>query len=393
MAILTFSQLISNMGWWLTTLALNSFVLYYKEFDTISYGLMMFFNALPILIFGYLGGKISDRLNKKKTIMVTEILRGIIVAMIPLSKNIYTIWILVFLNTTLFTVFRGALFGITKELFEEEYVMKANSIFVTCRNIGMISGPMILSLLLINKNWALPFYLDTLTYMLSALALFFIQYEKHDYIDKIHNSEKSFIEIVTVIKENKNVNKIFYYTIAYSIIAGLYNTGWFIFVKDSLKAPAEYIGIFQLFIGSGSIIGAIIINKLNTKFNKRGINYCSMIIYIISIFILSFSHSIYITQIVIFILGIGFSIFTISMGTIIQLEVEQQFIGRVSSIFHTIQLGIQLIWSSIIGILAMAVTIDNLFKYVSIIIFFVVIIFRKIFSSFARECVKCNYSD
>lgn len=365
--ILVLSQLISNIGWWVTTLALHSFALYYREFDSVDYGFMMFFNTLPIILFGYLGGKISDYYNKKHLLVIVELLRGVVVFLIPFSENIYMLWFLVFLNTTLFTLFKSTLTGMVKELFsEEEYLLKANSWLVNCRNIGMVGGPAILSLLLASENWVLPFHINSITYILSSVSLIFLKFNAYEDIKEFVNKHINILDIIALLRKNIEIKIIFRYMLLYSIVSGVYNAAWFIFVINYLQLPAEYTGIFQIYIGIGSILMGVAINKIRKKINIMNINFYAIITYVISIVLISFSTNISMLQFTLIFLGAAFSAFMISFNTAIHLNVDKQYISRVASMFHSIQVGIQLLWALLIGFIVRIIDVSSLFFYISL---------------------------
>src|SRR5262245_8176377 len=83
------AQLVSTSGSALTALAAG--ILVYRQTNSaLQVGLMLIATALPSLVIGLISGVFVDRLDRKKIMVITSLLRGLLVALIPtlVAQNI-----------------------------------------------------------------------------------------------------------------------------------------------------------------------------------------------------------------------------------------------------------------------------------------------------------------
>src|SRR5438132_6905957 len=98
-------QTISNLGSSITLFALPLLV-YKLTGSALNLGLSMAMNMLPYLLFGLLLGAWTDRVDRKRMMIFTDIGRAAIIATIPLmalmgSLSVWWIYAVGFLHTTL----------------------------------------------------------------------------------------------------------------------------------------------------------------------------------------------------------------------------------------------------------------------------------------------------
>lgn len=76
-------QLISALGDRFTQMSLLTMVMILSQDKGEKMAWITFYSLLPFLIFGQIFGAISDRLNRKKIMIIADILRAVLVALIP----------------------------------------------------------------------------------------------------------------------------------------------------------------------------------------------------------------------------------------------------------------------------------------------------------------------
>src|SRR5574341_1452843 len=82
-SLLWTGQLVSTMGSALTSLAASIYV-FRQTGSALSVGLMLMATAAPSLLVGLFAGVFVDRYDRKKIMIASDVLRAILIALIPL---------------------------------------------------------------------------------------------------------------------------------------------------------------------------------------------------------------------------------------------------------------------------------------------------------------------
>ena len=165
-------QLISGMGSALTTLAAS--ILVFRITGTaFSVGLMLIATAGPTILIGLMAGVFVDRYDRKRILLASDLLRGILICLIPIliPFNIIWLYIIVALTSAITQFFDSAHASILPEVATDEELSAANSLMaissVGSTTVGFAAAGIIASAYNIN----LAFYLDALSFGVSALLI------------------------------------------------------------------------------------------------------------------------------------------------------------------------------------------------------------------------------
>jgi DHA3 family macrolide efflux protein-like MFS transporter len=147
-------------------------------------GLMISF-TLPRLLFGLLAGVFVDRWDRRRTMLVSDILRaGITLLMIPafLASNLFAIYALAFVMSTVATLFNPAKGALIPNLVPTEQLLAANSLSQTSQTLAILIGPALAGFTLktagTGNEWV-AFIVDSVSFAVSALAIWLIRIPEH----------------------------------------------------------------------------------------------------------------------------------------------------------------------------------------------------------------------
>ncbi len=125
------------------------------------------------LFVGLWAGVIVDRFDRKKILIVSDLVRGVLVALIPELMKL-DIW-LVYADLALISVatafFRPAMFAIIPTVVSRRDILPANSFFSAMDTGADIMGPALAGILAFRYGYAPLLYFDALTFIISALCL------------------------------------------------------------------------------------------------------------------------------------------------------------------------------------------------------------------------------
>jgi len=167
------SQAVSLIGDRLTQVALFIYILQLAEGSAAAVGWVMACQALPLILFGPAAGVLVDRWDKRTTLVVCDLLRALIIAVVPLLGDAHLVYVIGFLMATVSTVFNPALQATVPELLgRREEIMVANSVTYSTKFLTDILGFTIAGTIVLATGVKAAFLIDSVTFVLSALLLF-----------------------------------------------------------------------------------------------------------------------------------------------------------------------------------------------------------------------------
>ena len=182
------AQLVSTIGESLTDL--GAAILIFSLTDSaFAVGAILMVTAIPTLVFGLFAGVFVDRFDKKKILLLANLLRGFIVLGIPLAFTlsqqgvisedmaIAALYGLVFISASVRQFFDPAWEAVLPEIASEEELTQANS-FLAVSSFGSTAVGFALAGLLFATDPLLPFYIDAITYFVAFALLVLVKVPK-----------------------------------------------------------------------------------------------------------------------------------------------------------------------------------------------------------------------
>mgnify|MGYP001221273567 FL=1 len=168
-------QVISQIGDGLNKVALLWFV-YEMTGSALKMTAIGLLQTIPPLVFGPLIGVYLDCLNKKTVMIVVDLLRTLMVLLIPAFYafdllTLERLYILVFFISIVSTIFGPALASSVPLIVQRSQLTRANAFIQSTTNIGVLLGPAMsgLGIALIGAQNVL--YVDAATFLISAFCL------------------------------------------------------------------------------------------------------------------------------------------------------------------------------------------------------------------------------
>jgi len=182
-SLMWLAQLVSTIGSALTDLAAGILV-FRLTGSALNVGLVLIVAALPTLFVGLFAGVFVDRIDRKKILLASDALRGIIVLLIPLAfdalgpeQGMWAMYGLLFLAATVRQFFDPAWESVLPEIASEEELSKANS-FLAISSFGSTAVGFALAGFLASIDIHLPFYIDAGTFALSFVLVLLVRVPK-----------------------------------------------------------------------------------------------------------------------------------------------------------------------------------------------------------------------
>jgi len=267
---------------------------------------LLFFIVVPVFAIGPVAGVYVDRWDRKRVMIIADIVRGLLILLVPLFVYLdmmALVYVVVFLIFSATRFFLPSKLAFIPDIVSKEKLLIANSLSNTTRMIATILGFAAAGFIIkwIGHMWG--FYLDSVSYFVSAVLIALITPKEKlvNVKEELHMTreiiEKSirrnvWTEIVEgfghMVKQDKMkmVTSTFFLLMAG---AGAVFCIIIVFIQESFGSVTEDLGIFGVFLGAGLFLGTIVYAKYGQNFSKTramfggfilcGIGICLFAIY------------------------------------------------------------------------------------------------------------------
>lgn len=172
-------QTISNLGSSITLFALPLLV-YKLTGSAVNLGIASAATFLPYLLFGLILGAWTDRVDRKRMMIGTDIARALIVASIPLMAAVgmlstWWIYLVAFIHATLTICFEAGEFAAIPSLVNQDDLVTANGRIQASYSGASIAGPLLAGLLITILPLTALMLIDAFSFLVSSFALTLIR--------------------------------------------------------------------------------------------------------------------------------------------------------------------------------------------------------------------------
>lgn len=349
-------QAISLIGTWIQSTAM-SWLIYRITNSTVLLGTTAFLSQIPNLFISPFIGVFLDRFSKHKILILTQtllMLQALVLSILTLS-NIIEVWHILILSLILGilnSIDAPARQSFVIEMVESpEDLSNAIALNSFLFNGARLIGPTISGFLIAALGEGLCFMINALSYLAVIIALLFMNI-KIKILTKTENIFKELKEGFFYAFNSIPIRYILFFIALSSLFASLYSVLMPVFAKDILKGGPQLLGILTGSTGAGALAGAV---YLAGREKVQGIE--KIIAYSfgtagVGLLIFSLSKNIYISVVALFITGMSFMLNAVCSNTLIQSIIDNNFRGRVMSIYVMFFMGSMPIGSYLGGYLA-----------------------------------------
>ena len=172
-------QLVSVIGDKVDQIALGILV-YEATGSGLQMGITLALSMLPSALFGMVAGAYVDRFDKRRTMIVADLLRALLVLSVPFvaEYSIVAVYAVALLVATVSLFFEPAKLSLIPKLVDEEQLMAANSLDNATVSAAELAGLAFAAGLVVSMGTRLAFFLDSATFLVSALFILGIGYRE-----------------------------------------------------------------------------------------------------------------------------------------------------------------------------------------------------------------------
>ena len=341
---LVMSKGVSKIGDIMFDFANNTFL---AGLNPTSLSLVAIYQSLEKVIgvlFNLFGGVIADSFKRKKIIIGTNFLSGIACIVLSLiSKEQWLVYAIVITNVILafMSAFSGPSYkAFTKEVVKEDSISKLNSLLETTSTVIKVTIPMVAIFLYNILGVRGVLLLDGLSFLMAALLILFVT-PVNEEVDT-----KEEMTISGVFNDLKVGFKYVYSHKPIFIITALVN---FVLAAYNLLLPYSsqmFEGISDRLYGSfltaqaiGGFLGSILSGFVNRSLSSRRLllfSACSGLMLMLTAPLYFIFHNLIILIFSPALFSLFLSIFNIQFFSIVQRDVDNEFLGRVFGIIFSV---------------------------------------------------------
>jgi len=347
------AQLVSTIGTALTDLAAGILV-FRVTGSALSVGLMFMAVSIPTLFVGLIAGVFVDRYDRRKIMVIADVLRAALVASIPflITINLAFLYLAVAMVSAISQFFNPANDALLPEVASDEELAAANS-WIMISSFGSTSIGFALSGLLaaaFDINWA--FWLDALTFVFSASCLVFLRVGKVE-----ATGETSVGVVVENLKEGIStllgtpiLRSLFLVSAPVYLSFGLWNVLLLPFALHVLKAGEFGYGLQEGVTSVGFVVGSLLMAKWAERFREGSWIVIATVAMGVAGIFYGLSTSIVLAVALVTVSGFFNAPASISKRLIMQRSTPRELRGRVFSAFAVARDVVFLIGISLAGL-------------------------------------------
>ena len=328
---------------------------------------------LPAVLFGLFAGVVVDRYNRKWIMIYSDILRALLVAVIPLSL-IYgfisplLIGAITFSLSTFSAFFYPARDSLIPHIVTAEELPAANSAISVSGQMSHLLGPLFAGIGISIFGLRHLFTADAISFLFSILLISLIVGPARKLtIEKHPPKWQGIVEGLTYVNSHKGLRILLILTFINNIfIMGPAIIGLPIFVREVLTSDFGVLAKLEVAMAAGMIVGSFVFWKAEKNISPISILLFGIVMDGITYTLLFFADTSFIAILVLIIHGIGIPLITVSRTTIIQAVVPDEFRGRLFSMIYMAVMGTTAISVGLTGFILEFIGADSLFLLIGV---------------------------
>ena len=370
---LLLADLVNRFGDSLDTIA-YSWIMYEVTGSASLMALVIGLNFLPTVILMPLAGAVVDRLNKKRVMIIADIIRFCIVGLIVILYGMSRLNAVIIAAFTLLTstveAFRIPAGGaILPRLLEKDYFTLGKAANYSSSRMAELLGYVLAGLIIAWIGASGALWIDAVTFLLSAGIIALIQY-REEKSTEIRSAKSVFVDFAAglrFVKTSKAVQTV-------ALIGLLINFGIMPlsvfqtpYVSDYLQMGPTILSYIKILMTLGMMIGAAVLPKLQISKKNRVVAFAGIVMGL-TLVIMSVTPNVSIAlikmaalTISMFFIGAGGGMLNVVVGSTMMKAVPQEMMGRVSAFNAAIMQASMPIASFICSGLALKLSVTQIF--------------------------------
>ncbi|MGE7625013.1 MFS transporter [Viridibacillus sp. NPDC096237] len=347
---------VSFFGNWIYLIALNILVLDMTNSAAAVAGIYIV-GPVAKLLTNFFAGSIIDRQNKRRLMILSDVIRGLLVLLVPFMGSIWTVYAILFIANMASSFFGpSSTFYITK-FVEEKDRRRFNSIMSMLSSGSFLIGPALAGILIATVGTTICVVINAITFFLCAVCIYLLPNAENESTLKREPITLKMImadwQVVKLyIKQDHYFIKIYLLFQFALMIALSLDSQEVTFIKQNLGLSNKMYGMIVSITGIGSIIGASVSAMLVKKISLQTYFAIGMLMTTVGYLLFYSSIGFWSATAAFIFLGFFMSFANSGYDTFYQKNVPTEIMGRFGSVTAMFLSILQISFTFIIGALA-----------------------------------------
>jgi len=330
-----FGTLFSEIGTQMQVVAIN-WQVYELTGSAASLGFVGLSAFLAVMIFSLPSGLIVDKFDRKKILIVSQIL-PLLLALIFAGMTIYKtitplyIYILVFFIFGFRSLQGPARQSIVPQLVPKEYFVNAFSLQTISRQLSLMIGPAFGGFMIAYFGVEGIYLFNAVTFLIYILTLIPIQIKAHEVLSEVSFSFKSLWDGITFVTSNP----VLIYSMALDFIANFFSSATIllpIFAKDVFSIGPQGLGFLYAAPAIGSTVAGFVMASYHHIKNQGLFILGGVILFGLATLLFGLSGSYFWALVFLTMVGVGDMISAVLRTTMRQIMTPDHLKGRMVAV-------------------------------------------------------------
>jgi MFS family permease len=366
-----------------------SWVVYTITHSAFMLGVTVFATQFPQFLFSLLGGVASDRFNRYKVLLLTQVLSMVqaVLVTVLVYSNHYKVWQILTLSVIL-GIINGFDTPARQPLVHEMITNKdelpnALALNSSMNNLARLLGPALSGIVLVKFGAGTCFLLNAVSFLAVIISLLLMKLPPYTPPVAKKKVVRELEEGFVYVKNTPVIGVLLLMLLFMSLFVLPYSTLLPVFAKTVFKGDAATFGYINSFIGLGAMCGAIFLASVKKGADLKFVLFVNTIIF--GICLILFSQAAHFAVAMIFAVVIGFGTMSQSTicNTIAQVNSATNMRGRVISLL-LMALGVLPIGGLLVGAVGERIGAPNALLCQGIAAIVIAIVFAKFLTAERR---------
>ena len=367
-ALLWTGGLVSMLGNWMLLTALPIYV-YQLTGSAGATSLTFIVRSVPWLLFSPIAGVYVDRWDRKRVMLISNVLLAVTLLPLLLVRSADTVWIVyvvAVMQTMIATFFGPAENALLPRVVGEEHLVAANALNALNNNLARLIGPPIGGLIAATMSLPGVAIADALTFLFAALAVALVtvsgKVEPAADAGAPGQATRASMRVwhemaegLRIIRRSRRLGVAFAVSAVSSIGEGVFSIAFLLWVSKILGGGAQELGFFYSAQAVGGILGGLVVGRVGDRLGATRLFALSLVLFGLLDLAL-FNYPRFVTGLAV---GLGLMVLVgipaIGIGsgqnTLLQSSVEDAYRGRVFGAYDTVGALFYLVSVSAMGLI------------------------------------------
>jgi len=364
------AQIASDFGDNLTFLSLM-FLVQRLTGSTVALATLMIVITIPSLVFSVVSGVYVDRFDRKKMMIISDLLRAILVLgflFVRTEELLPLLYGVAFLQASIATLFNPARSALLPRIVGEERLLAANSVSQTSRIVFNVLGTTAAGILAATTStFAVAFVVDSLTFFVSAALISRIRTSGQPEEAHERKAWEDMKEGFRVMLASRPLRGVLIAAGVAMLGLGATNVLLVPFLVEDLMVSEAYFGLVEVSQVVAMVIAGSAVALLAAKIRPAALVGGGLLGVGVAIGAMAFPNRVWQVLIVVFFAGLAITPTQAGVNTLTQTLIPDAMRGRVGGALSALVSGATVFSMGFAGVAAAAMGVRNVFLLAGVI--------------------------